>query len=166
MKILRVVLAILILMGGIFVNLNPDLVDSHYDFEESDESSDLVGLQMDERWLVLRVSFPNSPHSESITSSLLQGNGSAEEYVQQLSGGASTLKVTTSVDVWVSEFDESYWGTDSQNERDVGNNGMGVDKLVENAAKNLLSGLDLSDWDLNGDCILDRLLVLHSGNAQ
>ena len=47
MKILRVVLAILILMGGIFVNLNPDLVDSHYDFEESDESSDLVGLQMD-----------------------------------------------------------------------------------------------------------------------
>ena len=65
--------------GGIFVNLNPDLVDSHYDFEDSDESSDLVGLQMDERWLVLRVSFPNSPHSESITSSLLQGNGSAEE---------------------------------------------------------------------------------------
>ena len=80
-------------MGGIFVNLNPDLVDSHYDFEESDESSDLVGLQIDERWLVLRVSFPNSPHSVSITSSLLQGNGSAEEYVQQLSGGFSTLKV-------------------------------------------------------------------------
>ena len=79
MKILRVVLAILILMGGIFVNMNPDLVDSHYDFEESDESSDLVGLQIDERWLVLRVSFPNSHHSESITSSLLQGNGSAEE---------------------------------------------------------------------------------------
>ena len=153
-------------MGGIFVNLNPDLVDSHYDFEESDESSDLVGLQIDERWLVLRVSFPNSYHSELITSSLLEGNGSAEEYVQQLSGGASTLEVTVSDDVWVSEFDESYWGADSQNERDVGNNGMGVDRLVEDAAKNLLSGLDLSDWDLNGDGILDRLLVLHSGNAQ
>ena len=166
MKILRVVLAILILMGGIFVNMNPDLVDSHYDFEESDESTDLVGLQIDERWLVLRVSFPNLQHSESITSSLLQGNGSAEEYVQQLSGGASTLQVTVSDDVWVSEFEESYWGADSQNERDVGNNGMGVDKLVENAAKNLLTGLDLSDWDLNGDGILDRLLVLHSGNAQ
>lgn len=166
MKILRVVLAILILMGGIFVNMNPDLVDSHYDFEESDESSDLVGLQIDERWLVLRVSFPNLHHSESITSSLLQGNGSAEEYVQQLSGGASTLQVTVSDDVWVSEFEESYWGADSQNERDVGNNGMGVDRLVENAAKNLLTGLDLSDWDLNGDGILDRLLVLHSGNAQ
>ena len=153
-------------MGGIFVNMNPDLVDSHYDFEESDESSDLVGLQIDERWLVLRVSFPNLQHSESITSSLLQGNGSAEEYVQQLSGGASTLQVTVSDDVWVSEFEESYWGADSQNERDVGNNGMGVDRLVENAAKNLLTGLDLSDWDLNGDGILDRLLVLHSGNAQ
>jgi len=153
-------------MGGIFVNLNPDLVDSHYDFEESAESSDLVGLQIDERWLVLKVSFPNSPYSESITSSLLQGNGSAEEYVQQLSGGSSTLQVTVTDDVWVSEFEESYWGADSQDERDVGNNGGGVDKLVENAAKNLLSGLDLSDWDLNGDGILDRLLVLHSGNAQ
>ena len=32
-------------------------------------------------------------------------------------------------------------GADSQDERDIGNNGMGVDKLVENAAKNLLSGL-------------------------
>ena len=166
MKILRVVIAVLILMGGVFVNLNPDLVDSHYDFEESDESSDLVGLQIDERWLVLRVSFPNSPHSESITSSLLQGNGSAEEYVQQLSGGSSTLQVTVTDDVWVSEFDESYWGADSQDDRDVGNNGMGVDKLVENAAKNLLSGLDLSDWDINGDGTLDRLLILHSGNAQ
>tara|TARA_B100000965_G_scaffold50592_1_gene37418 strand:+ start:57619 stop:59571 length:1953 start_codon:yes stop_codon:yes gene_type:complete len=165
-KILRVVLAVVILMGGIFVNLNPDLVDSHYDFEESAESSDLVGLQIDERWLVLKVSFPNSPYSESITSSLLQGNGSAEEYVQQLSGGSSTLQVTVTDDVWVSEFEESYWGADSQDERDVGNNGGGVDKLVENAAKNLLSGLDLSDWDLNGDGILDRLLVLHSGNAQ
>ena len=153
-------------MGGIFVNMNPDLVDSHYDFEESDETSDLVGLQIDERWLVLRVSFPNLQHSESITSSLLQGNGSAEEYVQQLSGGASTLQVTVSDDVWVSEFEESFWGADSQNERDVGNNGMGVDRLVENAAKNLLTGLDLSNWDLNGDGILDRLLVLHSGNAQ
>ena len=100
-----------------------------------------------------QVSFPNSPHSESITSSLLQGNGSAEEYVQQLSGGSSTLQVTVTDDVWVSEFAESYWGADSQDERDIGNNGMGVDKLVENAAKNLLSGLDLSDWD-NGDWYL------------
>lgn len=166
MKILRVVLAVLILMGGIFVNMNPDLVNTNYNFEESEESSDLVGLQIDERWLVLRVSFPDQPHSDSITSSLLEGNGSAEEYVQQLSGGASTLQVTVTDDVWASEFDESYWGADSQDERDVGNNGMGVDKLVENAAKNLLSGLDLNEWDLNQDGILDRLLILHSGNAQ
>ncbi len=166
MKILRAVLASVILTGGIFINLNPHIVDSHYGFEESDDSSDLVGLQIDERWLVLRVSFPNSPHSETITSSLLQGNGSAEEYVLQLSGGSSTLQVTVTEDVWVSDFAESYWGADSQDERDVGNNGMGVDKLVENAAKNLLSGMDLSEWDLNGDGILDRLLLLHSGNAQ
>lgn len=166
MKTIRVTIAVLILMGGIFVNLNPDLVDSRYDFEESDETSNLLGLQIDERWLVLRVAFPDSPHSEALTSSLLKGQGSAEQYVQQLSGGSSTLQVTISEEVWFSEFEESYWGADSEGERDVGNNGMGVDKLVEESAKNLLSDMDLSEWDLDGDGIVDRLLILHSGNAQ
>ena len=26
--------------------------------------------------------------------------------------------------------------------------------------------MDLSQWDINGDGVIDRLLVLHSGNAQ
>ncbi|MBP12955.1 MAG: hypothetical protein CMA71_05410 [Euryarchaeota archaeon] len=166
MKTIRVAIAVLILMGGIFVNLNPDLVDSRYDFEQSDKTTDLLGLQIDERWLVLRVAFPDSPHSETLTSSLLTGQGSAEQYVQQLSGGTSTLQVTISEEIWSSEYDESYWGADSEGERDVGNNGMGVDRLVEESAKELLSEMDLSEWDLDGDGILDRLLILHSGSAQ
>ncbi len=166
MKILRVALAVLILMGGIWVNLNPDLVDSRYDFEESDDTSDLLGLQAEEKWLILRVAFPEMPHSETMSSSLLAGDGSAEQYIRQLSGGTSTLDVTITEEVWVSEFPESYWGADSQDERDVGNNGMGVEKLVEESVNSLLSGMDLSNWDLDSDGTVDRLLILHSGNAQ
>ena len=166
MKSLKAVMATLILMGGIWINLNPDLVDKTYDFDDSEESTNLIGLQDEENWLVLRVSFPSMPHSLSKTDSLLLGEGSAQEYIYQLSGGKSNLEVTVSSDVWVSEFDESYWGADSLNERDVGNSGRGVDKLVEESATNLLSGMDLSEWDIDGDGIIDRLLILHSGSAQ
>jgi len=162
----KVVIATLILFGGIWVNLNPDLVNTTYNFDDSDENPNLVGLQEYEHWLVIRVAFPSMPHSLSETESLLLGPGSAQEYISQLSGGVSNLEVTISDEVWISDFEESYWGVDSQTERDVGNGGNGVDKLVEESALDLLSGMDLSQWDINGDGVIDRLLVLHSGNAQ
>ena len=145
--------------------MNPDLVDSHYDFEESDESSDLVGLQIDE--VASPQGFiPNSPHSESVTSSLLQGNGSSE-YVQLCSQvGPQHCKLPLQMMFGFPSL-PNHIGVQTHKMRGaLGNNGMGVDKLVENLAKAILSGLDLSDWDTNGDSILDRLLILHSGNAQ
>ena len=166
MRSFKVVIATLILFGGIWVNLNPDLVNTTYNFDDSDENPHLVGLQENEHWLVIRVAFPSMPHSLSETESLLLGPDSAQEYISQLSGGVSNLEVTISDEVWISDFEESYWGADSQNERDVGNGGSGVDKLVEESALDLLSGMDLSQWDINGDGVIDRLLVLHSGNAQ
>ena len=166
MRSFKVVIATLILFGGIWVNLNPDLVNTTYNFDDSDENPNLVGLQEYEHWLVIRVAFPSMPHSLSQTESLLIGPGSAQEYISQLSGGVSNLEVTISDEVWISDFEESYWGADSQTERDVGNGGNGVDKLVEESALDLLSGMDLSQWDINGDGVIDRLLVLHSGNAQ
>ena len=166
MRSFKVAIATLILFGGLWVNLNPDLVNTTYKFDGSDDNQNLVGLQEDEHWLVIRVAFPSMSHSLSETESLLSGPGSAEEYISQLSGGVSNLEVTISDEVWTSEFEESYWGADSQSERDVGTDGSGVDKLVEKSALDLLSGMDLSQWDINGDGVIDRLLVLHSGNAQ
>ena len=157
MRSFKVVIATLILFGGIWVNLNPDLVNTTYNFDDSDENPDLVGLQENEHWLVIRVAFPSMPHSLSETESLLLGPDSAQEYISQLSGGVSNLEVTISDEVWISDFEESYWGADSQNERDVGNGGSGVDKLVEESALDLLSGMDLSQWDINGDGVIMRL---------
>ena len=104
MRSFKVVIATLILFGGIWVNLNPDLVNTTYNFDDSDENPNLVGLQENEHWLVIRVAFPSMPHSLSETESLLLGSGSAQEYISQLSGGVSNLEVTISDEVWTSDF--------------------------------------------------------------
>tara|TARA_B100001173_G_scaffold290043_1_gene280319 strand:- start:68 stop:2020 length:1953 start_codon:yes stop_codon:yes gene_type:complete len=165
-KTLKVALATLILIGGIWINLNPGITDSRYDFDDNDDSTKLLGLQEDEDWLILRVAFPSLPYSESESSSLLFGEDSAQEYISQLSGGTSNLNVTITDEIWVSEFEESYWGADSQDERDVGISGNGIEKLVEESCISLLSDMDLSNWDIDDDGTIDRLLILHSGNAQ
>tara|TARA_Y100001934_G_scaffold283513_1_gene403886 strand:- start:13106 stop:14806 length:1701 start_codon:yes stop_codon:yes gene_type:complete len=83
-----------------------------------------------------------------------------------MSGGLSSLEVTLSEDVWVSQMDEGYWGTDSPGTRDSGLDGRGVEGLVEESVKALLSGVNLSKWDFNDDGLVDRILILHSGSAQ
>ena len=57
-------------------------------------------------------------------------------------------------------------GEDSESGRDSGSDGAGVDNLVENAVKDMLSGRDLSPWDFDNNGIVDRLLILHSANPQ
>jgi len=166
--------AFVLLLLGAIINVNPDLVDSKVSpgVGDNDDSSNLVGLQDNEEWLVLRVAFPGKPHSASITESMFDVDGdgsphlSASQYVSQMSGGHSTLVVTLSEDVWVSPEDEGYWGADSGGERDYGLDGRGVEGLIEDSAYGLLQNSNLSRWDYNGDGIVDRLLVLHSGEAQ
>jgi|TARA_B100001996_G_scaffold375817_1_gene356258 M6 family metalloprotease-like protein len=174
MKSVRYAVALVLILLGGMINLNPDLVDSKVTpgIDDNDQDSNLVGLQNSEEWLVLRVAFPGKPHSESITESIfdMDGDGSphlsASQYVRQMSGGHSTLTVTLSEEVWISSEDEGYWGADSPGTRDSGIDGRGVEGLVEDSVYALLGNSNLSRWDYNGDGIVDRLLVLHSGEAQ
>ena len=174
MKSVRYAVALVLILLGAMINMNPDLVDSKVTPGVSDnvQDSNLVGLQDSEEWLVLRVAFPGKPHSESKTESIfdMDGDGSphlsASQYVSQMSGGRSTLSVTLSEEVWISPEDEGYWGTDSPGTRDSGIDGRGVEGLVEDSVYALLGNSNLSRWDYNGDGVVDRLLVLHSGEAQ
>ncbi len=174
MKSVRYAVALVLILLGAMINLNPDMVDSKVSPGVSDHETDsnLVGLQDSEEWLVLRVAFPGKPHSESVTESFfdMDGDGfpllSASQYVSQMSGGHSTLSVTLSEEVWISPEDEGYWGTDSPGTRDSGIDGRGVEGLVEDSVYALLGNSNLSRWDYNGDGVVDRLLVLHSGEAQ
>ena len=83
-----------------------------------------------------------------------------------MSGNRSSISITMIDQVWQSPHPESEWGKDSSDERDVGGNYGGASDLAAAAIDALPSGIDLSDWDLDGDGVIDRLLILHSGEAQ
>ena len=164
MNAARTVLAAVILMVGIWANINSDIIDGWVDdgiASQSGETVSLIGLQAEEEWLVLRVQFPGKPFSQSKADSMLGGDDSAASYIDQMSSSESSLVITEISEIWVSPQSEGHWGEDSSNERDIG-----VTALIEEAVENALAEKDLSRWDFDGDGIVDRLLILHSGGAQ
>ena len=122
MNAARAAIAAAVLMMGVWANLNPDIIDDWINVEiseQTDDSTDLVGLQSDERWLVLSVQFPDRSFSQDKADSMLGGENSAADYIEQISGGASTLSVTMQGGVWTAPHAEGHWGTDSSEERDL-----------------------------------------------
>ena len=93
MKSVRYAAAFVFLLLGALINLNPDIVNQTADSsnDSHSEDSNLVGLQDDEEWLVLRVGFPGKPYSDEKIDSIfdIDGDGSpqlsASEYVSQMS---------------------------------------------------------------------------------
>ena len=167
--VLRVSAAIVLLLSSVIVSMNPtkinNAISSTVEVDNTHEDSN-VGLMHHERWPVLRVEFPNKPFPNSMLEDFFSGNLSANEYINQMSGGKSTLDATIIDGVWESPYSESHWGTDSSEERDVGSGDGGAMGLAENAITSLMEGIDPSVWDLDGDFIVDRVLILHSGQAQ
>ncbi len=166
---IRPFLALALLVSSAAVGLNSEVVnDTIRSSPETEESSDsnIVGLYSDEKWPILRVEMPNKPFPNTLLEDLFTGEFSANEYISQMSGGDSTLNETLIPGVWQSPYPESYWGKDSNSERDVGENGGGAKILAEQTILSLMSDMNLSKWDLDGDYVIDRLLILHSGQPQ
>ena len=169
MRALRAVLAALLLLGALSVYFNSDKVDdwaSNQAIGGDDEGLSLLGIQTEEKWLVLQVEFPNSPFSSAMASNLLIGDGSAEEYIDQMTAGESTLSVTLFDEVWQAPHGVKKWGEDVADERDHGADGNGAETLMREIAEDQLQNEDLSSWDLNGDGVIDRILILHSAQPQ
>ena len=63
MNAVRAALATLVLLMGIWANVNPDVLEDWLSSPAPSTSvqSELVGLQESEEWLVLRVDFSRSP---------------------------------------------------------------------------------------------------------
>ena len=165
----------MLVIASSFVHMNSesvnDAISSKADTRSANKSP-LVGLSDEEFWPVLRISFPGKPFPNSLLGGLFDGNYSAEQYISEMSGGNSQLTTTMVGETWTSPYSESHWGTDSETERDVGADSGGARELAKEAIISTFSeyhlsqGLDMSKWDLDGDFIVDRLLILHSGQAQ
>ena len=169
MKGLRAGLVALLILGAIYVHFNSEMVDnwaSNQVTNDDESGLPLLGVQADERWLVLQVEFPNNQFSTSTASQILIGDGSAEEYIDQMTAGSSSLSVTLFDEVWQAPLGVKNWGEDVAGERDHGADGNGAETLLRDVASDQLQGIDLSNWDLNSDGVVDRLLILHSAQPQ
>ncbi len=130
------------------------------------EETNIIGLNNVEEWPVIRVDFPNRPFPNSLLQDIFDGNNSADDYIAQISSGKSSLNITIVNEIWNSPFPDSYWGTDSSEKRDAGSGSGGAQELASEAINSLFVGMDLSLWDLDNDFVIDRLLVIHSGQPQ
>lgn len=169
MRVLRVVVATLLLVSALFVHMNGELVDewaTKQAVREESEPLALLGIQPSEEWLVLQVEFPGSNFNENKARNLLFGEDSAQDYITQLSAGESSLTATLFDEVWQSPHGVKRWGEDIGGNRDAGEDGYGAETLLREVAGDLLEGEDLSRWDLDNDGTVDRILILHSAQPQ
>ena len=73
MTAVRAGLAVAILMLGIWAHTNPEVLDEWIGnpSDITEEESELVGLQENEEWLVLRVEFEGRPFAQQKANSCL-----------------------------------------------------------------------------------------------
>lgn len=166
----RATAALMVVFFGLIANLYSDVIDDWLSktiqTQNSSNEEILVGIQENENWLIIPVSFQGDNFDLDKAQSILESDGPASSYIGQISAEQSILNATILDEVWISNYNINFWGEDSESGRDSGSDGAGVDNLVENAVKDMLSGRDLSPWDFDNNGIVDRLLILHSANPQ
>jgi len=166
----RATTALMVVFFGLIANLYSDVIDdwlsNTIQKQNSSNEEILVGIQENENWLIIPVSFQGDNFDLDKAQSILESEGPASSYIGQISAEQSILNATILDEVWISNYNINFWGEDSESGRDSGSDGAGVDNLVENAVKDMLSGRDLSPWDFDNNGIVDRLLILHSANPQ
>ena len=81
----RVVFALLLLIVGLLSYSNPNYVDDALERNHIHNSNhDLLNLQDNEEWLILKISFPNKPFDSNELNKLFEGPYSAEKYIKSL----------------------------------------------------------------------------------
>ena len=174
--IIAIPLAAMILIAGWYVSEDPTRIGPFFDYlddftQEIENTAPSVQIQSEERWLVVVVDFPNAPETGfrnvDKARTLLTGTNGADDYISEATGGATTLSVTIMPTVYHAQNSDSYWGQDEGNVRDVGQEGSdGPGGLASSVIKNSLSGVDLSQFDLDSDGWIDRFLIIHTAEVQ
>ena len=174
-RLIRVAVAVAIILGGQWLAGQPDLYMPVFNAIREEvimtNDAEIVDMQDDERWLVIIIEFPDdlsaagSDHNRA--TAMLTGTNSAATYFSDISGGRSVLTADIQTQIHTAEYEEAAYGRDSGGERDVGDEHTGGPAgLVEEAMKNTFDNVDMSPYDFDNDGWVDRLLVLHTGDAQ
>jgi M6 family metalloprotease-like protein len=137
-----------------------------YDVENKEEDT-LVGFNANESWLVLLVDFS---HDRSDQSSINEAKQLIEEnapsYFEQATGRQVNLNIVVHEVITRASNSLSYYGSDEGGERDTTQGEFRPQFLAEEAISNVELSVNWQDFDINGDQIVDRLLILHSTRGQ
>ena len=135
----------------------------------SEEKSPILNLQQDERWLVLIVDFEQSPADSAWGPEQARNilEESAVDYIEQISGGQSSVEILVAEDVTRASGVLADYGSDVNGQRDVDKDGKFLPMaLAQEAIESHISTVNWSHYDLDGDGWVDRLLILHTTKGQ
>ena len=136
---------------------------------DSEDESPILNLQQQEKWLVLIVDFEQSPADSAWgpvqARNILQE--SAVDYIEQMSGGQSSVEIIVADDVTRASGPLGDYGSDVNGQRDVDEDGEFLPMaLAQEAIESHISTVNWSQYDLDGDGWVDRLLILHTTKGQ
>ena len=165
-----VVIALLLASSWAFIDgeqIDNWVRDNQLSSDESPET--LLGIQQEERWLVLIADFPSQRASEAWGVSQAQNmlDDIARSYVEQLTNGQTNLTIVVHQEVATASEDVGHYGSDYEGNRDTDSSGNFLPLgLAEEVVLDLASSINWSQFDLNGDDEVDRLLILHTAKGQ
>ena len=170
-RVVAVLIALVFFASSAWISLNQSAVEAWLVDQISIEQEDheaLVGLQSNESWLVVVVDFENHPSTNgwgtTEAESLL--TQAAVPYIEQLSGGTSTLTIEVHPTVVRAMGSLSDYGADGTG-KDTDDEGIFLPMaLAEEAVSTIQTEIDWNRYDLNDDGKVDRLLILHTSKGQ
>ena len=173
-RLARVAIAIAIVLAGQWLAGQPNLYMPIFDAIREEvimtNDAEIVEMQDDERWLVVIVEFPDAladSNTVDRANSMLMGANSAATYFSEISSGRSTLTADVQSTIHTAHHSEAAYGRDSGSDRDVGDESTGGPAgLVEEALTETFDNVDMAPYDFDKDGWVDRLLVIHTGDAQ
>ncbi|MCH1537996.1 MAG: immune inhibitor A [Candidatus Poseidonia sp.] len=164
-------LSLLFLCSGLWAWVNDETIDDwivQQVITANEDHPDLLGLQTNETWFVVVVDFPDFPATEAwgIDEAENLVTQSAVDYLDQLSGGTTEFDVIVHEEVVRATSNLAVYGEDND-ARDTDSKGTFLpNQLATYVIEAIKDDVEWSEFDLDGNGEVDRLLILHSTKGQ
>lgn len=165
-------LIFLLLTAAVFSFVNDDFVEDwlkNNSITIQNNDSDILSIQEIENWPVIIVDFNgrNTNQATAINDAEDMLIPHADDYFSQLSGGEVSVNVDVHQVMVTATGSLSAYGSDNGVERDSSSDGTHLPMLLaEEVVTSTRNSINWNKYDLNGDGIVDRLLILHTTIGQ
>lgn len=137
--------------------------------QPNESDADLLGIQTNEQWLVLVTEFPDDRASEAwgTSQAQLMLDDVARSYIEQLTDQKTELTVLVHPKISLASDNVAVYGADSSGGRDTNSQGEFLPmKLAEEVINQRADDVNWTNFDLDDDGNVDRVLILHTTKGQ